>query len=117
MAFLRELTHDPAAPRVSAGVYTLDCLRSRCHVDADTGCWLWRGAMSQGTRGPAKVPVVKVPPGVLGAGEVQTTAQRAAYAMAHGRLPAGWRVWRRCGQDDCAAPSHLLAGTTQAWGA
>ena len=55
----------------------------------------------------------------LGASEGRwTSPRRASWAIAHGRLGRGQRVWRRrdvCDEPECVAPGHLtlLSPTAQ----
>lgn len=85
------------------GVRTLDDLRSRCVIDTETGCWLWR-------RGHA-VARVWLPPDVAGGGRVLPPA-RAAWMLAGKPLADGHVVWRhRCTNGQCINPYHGAAGS------
>lgn len=95
------------------GVRTLLDLRARCVIDAETGCWLWRGAMSRHRRGQ---PTTRVwlPPCVGGGAAKIATAPRAAWLLAGKPLPDGHVVWRHhCTRADCINPYHGAAGTRQ----
>lgn len=94
------------------GVRTVDDLRMRCVVDEDTHCWLWRGATRVASNRctetrvwvPSLARVLPVP--------------RAAWIVAGKReLQKGETVWRRCSEDQCCNPAHLMAGDKAAWGA
>lgn len=93
------------------GVRTLEDLRSRCVIDAETGCWLWRGAMSRGERGQ---PTTRVwlPAAAPGGTATTATAPRAAWLLAGKQLQPGHVVWRQhCTRSDCINPHHGAAGT------
>lgn len=94
------------------GVRTLDDLMLRCHVDADTGCWHWRGAMQTRSNGSSE-------PRVWLADECRTvTIRRAAWLLAGKReLRNGETVWCRCRCENCGNPAHMSAGTKAQWGA
>lgn len=90
------------------GVRTLEDLRSRCVIDAETGCWLWRGAMSRGKSGQ---PTSRVWIPGDGGGRIMT-GQRAAWILAGKPLADGHVVWRhRCTNGQCINPYHGAAGS------
>lgn len=91
------------------GVRTLEDLRIRCVIDSETGCWLWRGAMSRGDRGN---PTARVwIPSDDGGGTI-ATGQRAAWLLSGKPLDPEHVVWRhRCTRSDCINPQHGAAGT------
>ena len=93
------------------GARTLEDLRMRCVIDAETGCWLWRGAMSRSGRGQ---PTTRVwIPDEDGSGKIMT-GQRAAWILAGNPLQDGHVVWRHfCTRGDCISPHHGAAGTRQ----
>lgn len=93
------------------GVRNIHDLRARCVIDVETGCWLWRGAMSRGERGQ---PTTRVwIPGADGGGSI-ATGQRAAWILAGKPLEDGYVVWRQhCTRSDCISPYHGAAGTRQ----
>lgn len=95
------------------GVRSLEDLRQRCVVEEDTGCWIWKGAMSRSlTRKIAPSPRVWVPdPEILGEG-VLMTAGRAAWLMSGRRLETDQVVWRCiCNRSECIVPEHGRAAT------
>jgi hypothetical protein len=96
------------------GVRTLEDLRIRCVIDAETGCWLWRGAYSQDRsrhgQPTTRVWLPVVPPG----GARTSTAPRAAWLMAGKPLPPKGVVWRHlCRNPECINPQHGKGGTRQ----
>lgn len=94
---------------------TLQDLLDRCALDADMGCWVWRGA----TNNRGKVPVVKVPLGAvpeLGGGA--RPARRVAWLLSGGRVSVGQQVYQYgCRDPLCIAPAHARAGTVAERGA
>lgn len=95
------------------GVRTLLDLRSRCVIDRETGCWLWRGAMSRHRRGQATTRVWIPGGGVCGPARI-ATAPRAAWLLAGKPLQDGQVVWRHhCTRGDCINPYHGAVGTRQ----
>ena len=96
------------------GVRTLEDLRIRCVIDAETGCWLWRGAftISSDRRGQptSRVWLPDAPPGAK-----TGTATRAAWLLSGRPLAAGHVVWRSvCTDSACINPAHGAAGTRTA---
>lgn len=92
------------------GVRNIHDLRARCVIDHETGCWLWRGAMSRGERGQ---PTSRVWLPGEGGGTV-ATAPRAAWILAGKPLEPGHVVWRHhCARGDCISPYHGATGTRQ----
>lgn len=90
------------------GVRTLEDIRSRCVIDDETGCWLWRGAMSMKRHGQGQ-PRVWLP-GVDGG--VIETAARAAWLLSGRRIANGHVVWRSlCTDSKCINPEHGKSGT------
>ena len=93
------------------GVRTLLDLRERCVIDQETGCWLWRGAMSRGRGQPTSRVWLPSDAKAEGAGTVMVAA-RAAWILAGKPLQAGQVVWRsQCTRSDCINPHHGAAGT------
>lgn len=96
------------------GVRTIEDLRQRCVIDAETGCWLWRGAFTRSScrRGQATTRVWL--PDLHG--KAQTcTATRAAWLLAGKPLAPGEVVWRHvCRSSECIHPGHGKAGTRTA---
>ena len=99
------------------GVRTLADIRDRCVIDGETGCWLWRGAMSRSTtRRVVPTSRVWLPDGMAAGGQPTiTTAGRAAWVLSGRALPKGHVVWRSvCHRCDCVNPAHGTAVTRQA---
>lgn len=99
------------------GISDLAGLRRRCVVDADSGCWHWRGAtqtkvISMG----GKIAEPRVYLRTIGG---TTTIGRTAWAMSGKPQPKAerWTVWRTCGNALCGNPAHMRAGTKAQWGA
>lgn len=95
--------------RYMGGVRTLEDLRQRCHIDADTGCWLWGMGTSNGR------PCVSI---LLPDGRKSSvSALRAAFAFSRGVHPAAVPrdqvVWHKpsCSRPDrCINPAHAKIG-------
>jgi len=84
------------------GIRTIADLKDRCHVDEDTGCWHWRGAMQRG-----RYPSLRV--SALG---ITTTAGVAICFLLTGKRPAKGVAWHStCRNTDCANPAHREPGT------
>ncbi len=96
------MSHQPGADL--GGVRTLEDVRLRCHVHAETGCWHWRLHIAKGrTQCVWKT----------GGTQYKGTAARAAWILAGRRLEPGWVVSRNrklCESDDCCNPQHHRAG-------
>lgn len=84
------------------GIETINDIRKRCVIDAETGCWLWRGAVnSQGT------PVTFLP--ML---DAPVSLGIAICALTTGAKPAVGRIWYPiCRNALCGNPSHRTIGT------
>lgn len=99
--------------RAPSGVRTLEDIKQRCVIDDETGCWLWRGAMS--SRGSRRngVPTLRVwmPDGLPGSERpTLATAARAAWLLSGREIQAGHVVWRRnCACSECVNPEHGAA--------
>lgn len=78
----------------------LEQLFARCVPIPDTGCWLWAGSCDTPGYGQCRV-----------AGR-SLGAHRAAWAFAHGPIPAGLWVLHRCDTPACCNPAHLFLGTS-----
>lgn len=95
------------------GIRTVECLRARCVVDEDTGCWHWRMAMVQGA---PKVHFLAPDTGM----KTHARGRRAALYLMRGKdLPAGMHAFARlqCKSDDCVNPAHTRMGTREQHGA
>lgn len=79
------------------GVRTLECIRDRCRIDEDTGCWIW-GLMCTGK---SNLPMVRFE------GKAQGV-RRVVLGMIGRPVPDGWTAVRRgsCHQK-CVNPVHL----------
>lgn len=99
---------DPRRKRQD-GVRTLSDLRSRCVIDDETGCWMWRGAMSADRTPRVWMPLLRDAEGIT------TTGARAAWLLSGRKLPEGHVVWRRIGTcgNECINPLHGVCGTRQ----
>ena len=95
---------------MTRGIRTLEDLKDRCFVDEDTGCWLWRAALSAGQ------PKIWVPPGVLSEAGSVMPAGRAAWLLAGKEARSDQVVYRTCGCQECVAPEHGEACTRRAMG-
>ena len=76
---------------------TVEILRGRCQIDADSGCWLWPLA-----RNGYGYPVVSHQ-------GKQVTAHRLAFVLAGRKLAAGARLAHVCGERACINPAHMKA--------
>jgi hypothetical protein len=97
------------------GIRTLEDLRQRCVIDAETGCWHWRLSFSQGS------PRVHLqhPAAAGGRLGVAMRGRRAALLLATGSdLPPGHFAFARacCKADDCVNPAHSRSGNRQQHG-
>jgi hypothetical protein len=79
---------------------TLDDIRARCVID--NGCWLWKGAKSDG------LPRIWAPDHTNHAGGMSSQpGRRAVHHVKTGQaIPAGWRVFGTCTSKLCVAPHH-----------
>lgn len=77
----------------------IDHIKFWALVNAGKGCWLWMGAADNAGYGNYRVAGRSV------------KAHRVAYALEHGRVPAGLTVRHGCDQPGCVRPSHLSIGT------
>ena len=94
------------------GIRTLAGIKGRCVIEAETGCWLWRGAFSCKASGRGQ-PTSRVwIPGWQAKSGTTTTAPRAAWLLAGNDLPPNGVVWRHvCRNSECINPKHGKGGT------
>lgn len=92
---------------------TLDDIKQRCHIDEDTGCWHWRGAIANG-----KFPrVYSQNLAKAGSPMEAQTGCRAVWQLNTGKaIPKGHRVYKTCPCPDCLNPKHMACGPTAEWG-
>lgn len=69
-----------------------------------TGCWQWVGSKKRDRPGIGWFRL-------FGASRPPLMAQRAAWLLFRGPIPAGHIVYRTCTLGDCVAPEHLATGT------
>jgi len=88
-------------------------IKGGCHIDDLTGCWHWRGAMSQN-----KYPRISAPDHTRGGGMFTQTGARAVWHAHTGKaIPEGHRVYHKgCSTNTCINPAHLACGPTGDWG-
>ncbi len=97
------MSHDGAG----TGVRSLRCIKNRCHVDDITGCWLWRGAMTQG-----RIPETHIQEGVFGIKRKSMSVPRAAWLLSGNTVQPGHSVYRAvCHNNRCCNPAHLASGS------
>jgi hypothetical protein len=86
------------------GIRTVEDLRQRCRIDADTGCWHWGLAITQNH------PKVHY---VFEGKRISSRGRKAALLLA-GRPPQKGHVafaTRNCHSDDCVNPDHARSST------
>lgn len=93
---------------------TLQKIKDRCRIDADTGCWIWAGALSAG-----KYPRIWAPDHTAGGQLKAQNGIRAVWHVVTGKAIApGHRVYhQQCTQNACVCPAHINCGPTASWGA
>lgn len=82
------------------GVRTLSCIRDRCRIDEDTGCWIWGLMCSSKSE---SCPVVRFD-------GMARSVRRVVLQMVEKPVPDGYKVVRRgrC-HEKCVNPAHLSA--------
>lgn len=85
------------------GMLTINQLYARCVVEADTGCWLWQGATTNGGK-EARIWTFD-----HARGEKRSmSGPLAAWNIAFKAAPkTGHLVYRCCQRKLCLAPAHL----------
>lgn len=97
----------------AGGVRTAEDIRLRCHCDPDNGCWNWRMCSSKRGNAMAEQRVW------LADERLSAPLPRAAWILGRKNNPLkpGEVVWRRCLNETCGNPMHMLKGTKAEWGA
>jgi hypothetical protein len=80
----------------------LDRIRSRIHVDTDTGCHVFTGALTAEGYGLV---------GLGGRGDGVGYTHRLLYADTKGPIPDGLHIDHLCRNRACCNPDHLEAVT------
>lgn len=81
------------------GVRHIGCIRDRCHVDRDTGCWIWKLSCVSGS----ETPQVRFK-------RKACTVRRVVLEMVGKPAPDDFKVVRRGTCDPkCVNPEHLTA--------
>lgn len=104
------MTHDTGA--YLGGIRSVECLRQRSRVDADTGCWHWGLAIVQSA---PKVHFLAPDTGL----QVCMRGRRAALYLLRGERPPAKHVAfaaRHCPSADCVNPEHAVSGPRHAHG-
>jgi hypothetical protein len=95
------------------GIRTVECLRQRSRVDADTGCWHWSLNVDKAA---ARVHFVTPDTGQ----RVCMRGRRAALYLLRGHdVRKGYVAFSssKCSSHDCVNPAHCVSGNRQAHGA
>lgn len=92
---------------------TLDDIKDRC-VITETGCWHWKGALSNG-----KWPRIWAPNHTKeGSPMTAQPGRRAVWHVKTGKpIPDGHRVYGTCTDPKCMNPEHMACGPTSECGA
>jgi hypothetical protein len=94
-------------PRKSGGIRTIEDIRQRCHVEADTGCWIWRGYASKDM---SPHPVMR-----LAALGICVSAGAAISLITRGERSTPAKVmYAHCGNSLCCNPAHRRSGGKKA---
>jgi hypothetical protein len=81
------------------GVRHIGCIRERCHVDSDTGCWLWRMSCATGTNTPH----------VRYQGKLRTVRRLVLELVGRPALDTETVVRRGECHEKCVRPEHQTA--------
>ena len=76
-------------------------------IDPDSGCWLWRGQISNTGYGRIMLSGPQ--------GRSMESAHRASYAAFVGPIPVGTLVRQTCGNRLCVNPEHLEVFAEKSW--
>lgn len=104
---------NPIAHHIAGAAYpeAIDRILGRCRHDADTGCLVWTGAVSDRNR-----PRVWVTNPATGQ-RIVTPGRRGVWMAMTGKpVPKKWRVYGTCRDPLCVSPDHIKCGTSKAWG-
>jgi len=74
-------------------------LMTSAAIEPDSGCWLWRGQISNSGYGRIMFSGAD--------GRAMESAHRASYLTFVGPIPVGTLIRQRCGNRLCINPEHL----------